>query len=180
VATENVASDAASVVFGSQGGFWITVLVVVSTAGSVNGSVIGGSRVFYAMAREGLFLRSVARVHPRLGTPVNSLALLGGVSALYTLMGTFEQVMRYFVFVAALWFAMNIFGVILLRRTRPHLDRPFRVPFYPVSPLLFLGVILSMAYSLLIDNRHDALMGLGLIVLAVPVYLIWKRLYGTA
>jgi APA family basic amino acid/polyamine antiporter len=178
--TDNVASDAAGAVFGSQGEFWITVLVVISTAGSVNGSVMGGSRVFYAMAKEGLFLSHVAWVHPRFGTPVVSLALMGAISALYTLMGTFEEVMRYFVFMAALWFAMNIFAVILLRRRRPDLERPFRVPLYPASPLLFLGVIVSLAASLFVENPRDSLMGLGLIVLAVPVYRIWKRTHQAA
>lgn len=178
--TDNVASDAASAVFGAQGEFWITLLVVVSTAGSVNGSILGGSRVFYAMAREGLFLKQVARVHPRFGTPFVSLAMIGVIAALYTLMGTFEQVMRYFVFVAALWFFLCIFAVIHLRRTRPDLERPFRVPLYPVSPLLFLGVILSLACLLFIEGPVDALMGLGLIVLAVPVYLFWKRSHRAA
>lgn len=175
--TESVASDAAGVVFGSQGELWIAILVVVSTAGSINGSVIGGSRVFYAMASEGLFLKSVAKVHPTFRTPVNSLALLGVVAALYTLMGTFEQVMRYFVFMATLWFAMNILAVIILRRTRPDAPRPFRVPLYPLSPLLFLGVIVSLGASLFLENPRDALMGLGLMVLAIPIYFLWKRVY---
>lgn len=174
-ATENVASDAASAVFGAQGDFWITLLVIISTAGSVNGSILGASRVFYAMAKEGLFLRQVAQVHPRLGTPAISLALVGVLSAAYTLSGTFEEVIRYFVFVAALWFFMNILAVIVLRRRRPDLDRPFRVPLYPLSPLLFLGVILSLACSLFVEDPKGSLMGLGLIVLAVPVYRLWKR-----
>lgn len=173
--TESVASDAAGVVFGAQGELWVAILVVVSTAGSINGSVIGGSRVFYAMAREGLFLKKVAYVHPRLGTPVNSLALLGVISALYTLMGTFEQVMRYFVFVATLWFAMNILAVILLRRRRPDLARPFKVPLYPLSPLVFLGVIVSLSASLFVENPRDAIMGILLILLAIPIYLLWRR-----
>jgi len=179
-ATDNVASDAARVVFGSQGEFWITLLVVVSTASSVNGSLMGGSRVFYAMAREGLFFRTVAQVHPRLGTPFYSLALLGVISASFTMMGTFERVMRYFVFMAAIWFAMTIFAVIRLRRTRPDVERPFRVPLYPFSPLLFLGVVISMATMLFIENPQDALMGLGLIALAVPVYWLWKRTHRAA
>lgn len=178
--TDNVASDAARVVFGAQGEFWIALLVVVSTASSVNGSLLGGSRVFYAMSREGLFFRTVASVHPKLGTPFYSLALLGGISALFTMMGTFERVMRYFVFMAAIWFAMTIFAVIRLRMKRPDLERPFRVPLYPFSPLLFLGVVISMATMLFIENPQDALMGLGLIALAVPVYWLWRRTHRPA
>lgn len=173
--TESVASEAGRLVFGAQGELWITILVVVSTAGSINGSVIGGSRVFYAMASEGLFLKSIARVHPRFLTPVNSLALLGVFSALYTLMGTFEQVMRYFVFMATIWFALTILAVIILRRKRPQAERPFRVPLYPFSPLLFLGVIVSLGALLFVENPKDALMGLGLLVLAIPIYLLWKK-----
>jgi APA family basic amino acid/polyamine antiporter len=174
-ATNSVATDAASAVFGGGGALFVTLLVIISTAGSINGSLIGGSRVFFAMASEGLFLKSVARVHPRFGTPFNSLALLGVISAAYCLLGTFERLMSYFVFVATIWFALNILAVIILRVRRPDVARPFRVPLYPLTPLVFLGVILSLGVQLFLDNTSDALIGIGLICLAIPGYYIWKR-----
>jgi amino acid transporter len=177
-ASNSVATDAASAVFGGGGAMFVTLLVIISTAGSINGSLIGGSRVFFAMASEGLFLKSVARVHPRFGTPFNSLVLLGVISAAYCLMGSFERLMSYFVFIATIWFALNILAVIILRVRRPDADRPFRVPLYPLTPLIFLGVILSLGVQLFLDNTTDALVGLGLISLAIPGYYFWKTSHG--
>jgi len=174
-ASTSVATDAASAIFGGGGALFVTLLVLVSTAGSINGSMIGGSRVFFAMASEGLFFKSVARVHPRFGTPLNSLLLLGLISAAYCLMGSFERLMNYFVFIATIWFALNILAVIVLRVRRPDLARPFKVPLYPLTPLVFLGVILSLGTQLFLDNTGDALAGIGLICLSIPGYILWKR-----
>ena len=148
-----------------------------STGGSVNGMAISGSRVLFAMARDGLFFESVGRPHPRFATPTHALAILGVVSAAYCLMGTFEQIMRYFVFVSMIWYVMNILAIFILRRRRPDADRPFRVPLYPLPPLLFLLMALGLGSQLLIEDRRDALIGLLILCAAVPAYFVWRRLH---
>jgi APA family basic amino acid/polyamine antiporter len=178
--SESVASDAARAVFGTAGDIWVTLLVLASTAGSLNGMVIGGSRVFFALARDRMFLTPVGRVHPRLGTPANSIAMLGVIGAAYTLMGTFEEIIRYFVFVATIWFVLNIAAVFVLRRKRPDLERPFKVPLYPVTPLIFLAMVAGLMIQLYRDNTHDANMGLLLMLAAVPIYFIWRKRHRSA
>ncbi|HUU46547.1 MAG TPA: amino acid permease [Acidobacteriota bacterium] len=174
-ATDTVAVDMATHVFGSGGALFVTLLVLVSTVGSINGMVIAGSRVFYAMARDGLFFESVGRVHPRFRTPANALGILAVVSAIYCLLGTFEQIIRYFVFIAMIWFILVTLGAIILRIRRPRADRPYRVPLYPITPILFLIVATGLAAQLFIDNTRDAIIGLGVIVLSIPIYFLWRR-----
>jgi APA family basic amino acid/polyamine antiporter len=178
--SQSVASDAGRAVFGQAGDLWITILVLASTAGSLNGMVIGGSRVFFALARDGMFLAPVGRVHPRFNTPANSLAILGVIGATYTLLGTFEEIIRYFVFVATIWFLLNIAAVFVLRRKRPDLERPFKVPLYPLTPLIFLAMVAGLMIQLYRDNTHDANMGLLLMLAAVPIYFLWRKRHRSA
>lgn len=176
-ASDSVAVDMADNTMGRYGGLFVTLLILASTAGSVNGSVIGASRVCFAMSREGLFFTTVGRVHPRLATPANALAIIGLATATYCLLGTFDQLIRYFVFVAMIWFIMNIAGVFILRVRRPDADRPFRVPGYPITPAIFLLVGLGLLVQLLRENTRDSLVGLGLLALSAPTYWIWRRLH---
>jgi APA family basic amino acid/polyamine antiporter len=173
--SDSVAIDMASATFGASGALFVNLLVLVSTVGSVNGMAIGGSRVFFAMARDGLFFESVGRVHRRFQTPANSLLILGGVSAAYCLSGTFEQIIRYFVFIAMIWFVMVIASVFIFRRRNPDADRPFRVPFYPVTPALFLLVAVGLLYQLYQDNTRDSAIGLGILAVSLPTYWLWRR-----
>jgi APA family basic amino acid/polyamine antiporter len=176
-ASDSVAVDMAHLTFGPYSAAFIALLVVVSTAGSVNGSVISSSRVFFAMAQEELFFRSIGRVHRRFETPANSLAIIGIVAACYCLVGTFERIMQYFVFNAMLWFTAVAVAVIVLRWRCPDAQRPFRVPFYPIPPLLFILIALGLAYQLLIQNTVDSVIGLCLLVASVPAYFLWRRLW---
>jgi len=173
--SDSVASDAATAAFGPAGGAWVTALVLVSTASSLNGMAISGSRVIFAMSRSGLFLAGAGRVHPRFETPAVALAILGVIGALYALMGTFEQIIRYFVFVAMIWFVLNILAVFILRRRRPDHARPFRVPLYPITPAIFLAAAAGLMIQLYRDNTRDANIGLVLILLSVPIYFFWRR-----
>lgn len=173
---DSVAVDVAIQSIGPFGAIFVTLLVVVSTVGSVNGMVIAGSRVFFAMARDGLFFKWVGHVHPKFLTPANSLAVLGVVSATYCLLGTFEQIMKYFVFVASIWYIFVTLSVIIQRRKHPDADRPYRVPLYPIPPLVFTICAAGLAYQLLMDNTRDAIVGLAILAISVPFYFIWRKL----
>jgi amino acid transporter len=174
--TDSVAVDLATSAIGPYGAVFVTILVVVSTVGCVNGMVIAGSRVFFAMARDGLFFEWVGRVQPRFLTPANSLAVLGVVSAWYCLLGTFEEIMKYFIFVASIWYIFVTLSVIIQRRKHPNADRPYRVPLYPIPPLLFVIAATGLTYQLLLDNTRDALIGLALLALSIPIYFLWRKL----
>lgn len=176
-ASDSVAVNMAQRTMGQYGGLFVTLLILASTAGSVNGSVIGASRVCFAMSREGLFFESVGRVHKRLQTPANALMITGGMTTAYCLLGTFDQLIRYFVFIAMLWFLMNIVGVFILRIRRPDADRPFRVPGYPFTPAVFIIVIMGLVYQLLAENTRDSLIGLGVLVMSFPTYWIWQKFH---
>ncbi len=173
--SDAVAVDVAARVFGRGGTAFVTALVLVSTLGSVMAMIIAASRVFYAIARDGLFLSVVGRVHPRRGTPAAALAAVGIISAIYALVGTFESIIRYFVFVATLWFVFIIGSVILHRVRRPDHPRPFRVPFYPLPPLIYLVVAAGLLVQLIRESTVDSLIGLGILAAAVPVYFLWER-----
>jgi len=176
--SDSVAGDLATRAFGAAGSGVVTLLVLVSTLGSMNAMTLSGSRVFYALARDGLFLRSVGRVDPRTGSPSVALGTLGIIAAAYCLVGTFESIIRYFVFVSTFWFVLNIGSVFLHRRRRPQAERPFRVPLYPFPPLVYLVAATGLLVQLLRDNTRDSLLGLGMILLAIPVYTVWVRAAG--
>ncbi|MBD3298147.1 MAG: amino acid permease [candidate division Zixibacteria bacterium] len=171
---DSVASEMALRTFGTFGAIFVTLLVLISTAGSVNGAIISGSRVFFAMANDGLFFERVGRVQSRFQTPANSLTILAIISAAYCLLGTFQQIIRYFVFHAMIWFILASLGVIVWRIRRPQAPRPFKVPWYPLPPILFTLVAGGLAYQLLVNNARDTLIGVGVIVLSVPVYFVWR------
>ncbi len=174
--TDSVAVDVAQRVMGDAGSTFVTLLVLASTLGSIMGMMIGGSRVFYALGRDGLFIRAVGTVHATRRTPAASLGGLALIAALYCLVATFEGIVRYFVFISTLWFILNIGSVILHRIRRPHADRPFRVPFYPWPVVLFLCAAIALWIQLLLENTRDSLIGMGILLLAVPVYHAWRRL----
>jgi len=172
--SDAVAVDTAERVFGDAGGLFVTLLVLVSTLGSILAMIIAASRVFFAVGRDGLFLERVGRVHPRFKTPAWALVAVGIVSAAYSLLGTFEEIIRYFVFVATLWFVFIIGSVVLHRLRRPHHPRPFRVPLYPLPPLIYLVVAVGLLFQLAREAPRDAAVGVAILIVSVPVYFVWE------
>jgi amino acid transporter len=173
--TDSVAVDVAAAIFGRSGHLFVTLLVLVSTAGSLVGMTMAGSRVFFAMGRERLFLEWVGRVHPRFGTPAVALGTLGVIGAVYALLGTFEKIIGYFVFVSTIWLVFVVASVLKHRIRRPRAKRPFRIPLYPIPPLIYLGVAVGLLYKLLKENTRDALIGTGIVLASIPVFFIWER-----
>lgn len=176
-ASSSVAVDMAERTMGQYGGLFVNLLVLASTAGSVNGMVIAGSRVSFAMAHEGLFFNVVGRVHPQLKTPANAVIVLGVVSATYCLLGTFDQLIRYFVFISMIWYVMSILAVFRLRITQPAADRPFRVPLYPITPAIFLLAASGLLYQLYHENTRDSIIGLVILAVSLPTYWVWRKFH---
>jgi APA family basic amino acid/polyamine antiporter len=173
--TDSVAVDVATVVLGRGGNLFVTVLVLVSTLGSMMGMIIAASRVFFALGQDKLFFDWAGRIHRR-GSPAGALAGIGVMSALYTVVGTFEIIIGYFVFVATIFLTFNVGSVIWHRRRQPERRRPFRVPLYPLPPLVFLVVASGLMIQLLRENSGNALVGLGIVLASIPVYLAWEQI----
>jgi len=170
-----VASDTAVRVIGAAGAGTVAVMVMVSTFGTVNGLLLTQPRVFYAMAREGLLFGALARVHPRFFTPHIAVVSFAALALVSVWSGTFEQLTQAFVLGVWPFLALAAAGVLVLRRTRPGLARPYRTPGYPVVPLVFIAGTLWMVCSALVANPGPTLAGVGLTLLGVPVYVLWRR-----
>jgi APA family basic amino acid/polyamine antiporter len=174
--TENcIGTEAAVRMIGPAGGAFIAVAILVSTFGCVNGLILAGARVVYAMARDGLFFRGAARVHPRHRTPATALLLQGVWAGVLTLTGTYSDLLTLTAFSSLLFNVLTVLGLFVLRRRRPDLVRPYRAWGFPVVPLLFVAVALFfLAYMPMADPRNTGL-GLLITVAGVPAYLYWRR-----
>ncbi len=175
-----VADKAASTLFGPTATAFIAAAVLVSTFGSTNGTILTGARVYYAMAKDRLFFKSVARVHPQYRTPHISLWLQCLWACGLALSGTFEQLITYTIFAAVLMYMAAAASVFTLRRTQPNLLRPYRVWAYPFVPGFFLVSLAGVAINSLIERPLESFSGLGILALGVPVYFYWSRRHRSA
>ncbi|MBZ0120731.1 MAG: amino acid permease [Sandaracinaceae bacterium] len=175
VRESRVAAEVATIVLGPVGLVAVVIAILISTFGCTNGLILGGARVFYAMARDGLFFRRCARVHPRRHTPVAALVLQGIWSCVLALSGSYDALLTYVTFASLAFNALTVLGLFALRRSRPEAERPYRVSGYPVVPLLYLlgaGFFLLYIFA---GAPRESLIGVALVVLGVPAYLIFRR-----
>jgi APA family basic amino acid/polyamine antiporter len=173
--SELVAADAGTVMLGAAGATIAVIGVVISTIGTNNGFVLTGARIYYAMAKEKLFFRSLANVHPRFRTPAASLVAQGLWASLLVLTGTFEQLFTYVIFISWIFYAMTAVGVFVSRKKAPDAPRPYRTWGYPVTPILFILFSIYLVVNTLIENPRDSLIGVGIVLLGVPAYWYWSR-----
>ena len=148
-------------------------MVMVSTFGTLAGATLAYPRVFYAMAEAGLLFEPLARVHPRFRTPHVAVAAYGAVPGVWS--RSFEQLTAAFVLGVWPFLALAAAGVVVLRRTRPGLPRPYRTPGYAVVPLVFVAGTLWVVGSALVAQPATTLAGIGLTLLGVPVYWLWQH-----
>jgi APA family basic amino acid/polyamine antiporter len=173
--SERVAADAISSVIGPWGGGLVSLAIIISCFAAVNGMILTGARVYYAMAEEGLFFRRVASVHPVYKTPVAALRLQGVWASLLTLTGTYDQLFTYVVVDSWLFYALGGAAVLVLRRRQPERARPYRTWGYPYLPVMFVVLSSALLLSTLWFNPRDSLIGIGIALLGVPGYLVWSR-----
>jgi APA family basic amino acid/polyamine antiporter len=170
-----VAADAAQLLVGRIGVGMVALVVMVSTFGTLAGSMLTGPRIFFAMADDGLFFQAVARVHPKFKTPSVAIVLTAGLGIAFVLARTFEQLAD--TFVLALWpfYALGAAAVFVLRRRNPDAVRPVKTWGYPVPPILFLmSAILILGNALVTDLSGTAL-AFGVIVTGLPAFWVWMR-----
>ena len=156
------------------GGMLISVLILVSTFNSTNNSIMTSPRIYYAMANDGLFLKSAGKTHPKYLTPHRSIVYQMCWCMLLVMSGSFDMLTEMLVFVAFIFYGCGAFGVIVLRYKIPNDERPFKVPFYPVLPLFFtLFSAFLVAYSIK-ESPGNAIVGLLLLSLGLPMYFYMK------
>ncbi|MFL6600342.1 MAG: amino acid permease [Steroidobacteraceae bacterium] len=161
--------------FGGLGAAIIAAVVMVSTFSGLNGSMMTGPRIFFAMAERGLFFRGVARVSPRFRSPSVAIWLATTLGVIYVLQNDFAQLADKFILGIWPFYALAVAGVFVLRRKRPDLERPYRVVGYPVVPALFLLASLGMVANALVTDPLNTGVTLGIIIAGAPVYYLWRR-----
>lgn len=181
--TERVAQDAAALAFGDRGAAVITVAALISTFAALNGAILSGCRVYYAMARDGLFFRHMANLHPTHRTPGKALWLQGLLAcALILIFGrdqrAFEHLFNYSIF--GLWgfYGITACAVIVLRQRHPQLSRPYRTFGYPWIPACFLIVSAAFCLNMLVVKPEETLLGLLFLASGLPFYFYWRSSAG--
>lgn len=169
-----VAASAAEVIFGAGGATIISVAVIISTFGALNGSILSTARVQFAMARNNLFFKSLGKVHPKFATPHISLVVQGIWSAVLVLSGTFDTITDYVIFATWLFYMAGAFGVFVLRRKMPDTPRPYKVWGYPYTPILFVGFSFLFLMNTIISDTSNAMIGVVLIAAGLPIYF-WRK-----
>ncbi len=173
--TELIAADVASAVVGPSGVVFVAAAVSVSTFGTLNGSMMTGPRIFYAMAEDGLFFRRLARVQPRFGTPAASIVLAVVLGGVFVSVRTFAQLADAFVIGIWPFYALGVLAVFVLRRRQPDRPRPYRAWGYPWLPAIFLAGALFVLGNYLVTQPLTFLGNIAVVLTGVPVYLYWTR-----
>jgi len=170
-----VGADAAVRIFGRSGSYIVTLAIIISTLGSLNGSILAAPRVYYAMARDGSFFRWCGAVHPQFRTPHLALALQGAWAILLVALGTYEQLFTYVMFAAWVFYALTGLAVMVLRRKLPDLPRPYRVFGYPLLPIVFVLTATWFVLNTLVERPVEGGIGTLIVAAGVPVYFFWRR-----
>jgi APA family basic amino acid/polyamine antiporter len=168
-----VAATASELIFGKNGAAIISIAVIVSTFGALNGSILATARVCFAMARSNMFIKKLGEIHPKFGTPHTSLLAQGIWSCVLVLSGTFDTITDYVIFAAWLFYMLGAFGVIVLRKKMPNVHRPYKVWGYPFTPLLFVVFSFLFLVNTVVSDLQNAAMGSILILIGLPFYF-WK------
>ena len=174
---DRVATAALEVIFGAAGATIMAIAILISTFGCNNGLILAGSRVYYAMARDGVFFRKVGTLNAK-GVPAAALVLQSIWVAVLCLTGSYNQLLNYVIFAALVFYALTTVGLFILRAKRPDAERPYRAIGYPLLPALYLCLTTAVMVLILLSpsSRQDAFIGLALVVLGAPVYWLWRSM----
>ena len=175
IATPRIGETAAAALFGGAAAKLMAFAVLVSVFGCISATVISGPRVFYAMARDGLFFRGLAQVHPRWRTPARAIVWQAVWSGALCLSGTYTKLYTFVIFAAVLFYALAGASVIVLRRTRPGWPRPYRTWGYPFTPLVYVALCVVVLVNTLMSQPVESGIGLAILAAGLPAYLYWKR-----
>lgn len=177
IASEKAASDAAVILFGNSGAALIAAGIMISIFGALNGYLMTGVRVPFAMAQDNLFpfAKFFGKISDKFGTPVNTLLFEAVLASLYVLSGSFETLTNLAVFAIWIFFVMAVYGIFILRSKHKNIERPYKVPLFPIVPIIGIAGGIYILISTLITSTSYALYGLAITALGLPVYLYIKR-----
>lgn len=174
VQSQSAAAASIGTVIGPRSARLIAIAIAISIFGAVNGIILTSSRVYYAMARDGLFFQRLAEVHPRFRTPAFAVITGSAWAAVLAATGTFQQLFTYTVFTGWLFYGVAAASIFVYRRRRPDQSRPYSVPFYPWTPVLFIVAAAALVVNTIVAQPRPALIGLGIVFLGAPGYLVWR------
>lgn len=170
---ETFAAQAGQALFGAAGARVFSGIVVVSVLGSLTAIIMSAPRVYYAMAGDGLFFKAAASIHPRFGTPARAIALQAALASVLITLGTFQEIIAYFIFVTVIFIGLTVAALFVLRRRSK--DSTYRAPGYPVTPLLFLSLVVLLLVLIAGHDPKQALLGVAVVGLGLPVYELVVR-----
>jgi APA family basic amino acid/polyamine antiporter len=174
-AEERVGTAVMTQMFGSVGGFLMAAAIMISGFGCANGLILSGARVYYAMAKDGLFFRNVAKLHPTYKTPAVSLMVQMVWACLLCVSGSYGQLLDYIIFAVLVFYILTIVGLFVLRRTHPNAERPYKAVGYPILPIIYIVMALFIDVVLLRYKPQFTWPGLIVVLLGIPVYYAWSR-----
>ena len=174
-AEDRVGTAALEQIFHSSGAYLMAAAILISTFGCANGMSLAGARVYYAMSQDGLFFKSVGKLHPRFKTPVAALMVQACWATVLCISGSYGQLLDYIIFAVLLFYILTIAGLFVLRFKRPYAPRPYKAWGYPVLPALYIAMATWICIVLLRYKPQYTWPGLVLVLLGIPVYLFWSR-----
>jgi len=174
-AEDRVGTAVMTQMFGPMGGLLMAAAIMISSFGCDNGLILSGARVYYAMAKDGLFFRKVARLHPKYKTPAISLMVQMVWTCVLCISGSYNQLLDYIIFAVLVFYILTIIGLFVLRRTHPGAERPYRAAGYPVLPAIYIVMALFIDVVLLRYKPQYTWPGLIVVLLGIPVYYAWSR-----
>jgi APA family basic amino acid/polyamine antiporter len=170
---ETFAAQAGEVLFGQIGGQIFSMMVIVAVLGSLASLLLTSPRVYFAMARDGLFIPAIAFIHPEFGTPARAIALQSVLASLLALLGTFNEIVSYFIFVVVIFIALTVAALFVLRRSQPVSE--YLTPGYPFTPVVFLLLTLVLLVLLGAANPKQSFLGVGVVALGLPAYYVFFK-----
>jgi len=173
-ASNRIAADAGISVFGPIAGRVVGLLILISIFSAANGIMLTAPRMYFAMARDGVFFKRLALVHPTLGTPAFAIIAIAIWAALLASTGTFEQLLTYVVFTGWIFYGLGALSVFVYRRREPDTPRPFRVPGYPLTPVLFVLSAAALVVNTLLTQPTRAAAGVIAVLIGTPAFYAWR------
>ena len=175
IGSELVMADAASKFIGGKGAAIVTIIILISLIGANNGFILTSARINYAMARDNRFFKQAAIIHPKFQSPANALIIQCIWACILTFSGTFNQLITYIIFASWIFYGMSAGAVIILRKKKPDMERPYQIPFYPWIPIIFILFAIFLTVNTILEAPRDAAIGAGLILAGLPLYYYWKK-----
>ena len=175
IGSELVMADAASKFIGGKGAAIVTIIILISLIGANNGFILTSARINYAMARDNRFFKQAAFIHPKFQSPANALIIQCIWACILTFSGTFNQLITYIIFASWIFYGMSAGAVIILRKKKPDMDRPYKTPAYPWIPIIFIFFAIFLTINTIMEAPRDAAIGFGIILAGLPLYYYWKK-----